>query len=77
MNNRKNLAGESGSFSPFTLVVTVVAICAMGAAVLLAPAAATPETSTMSAMSYTGPSGYFPNEFVNQAKEIEPQPATF
>ena len=77
MNNRKNLARESGSFSPFTFVAAVVAICALGVAVLLAPAVATPEASTMSAMSYAGPAGYFPNEYVNQAKEIEPQPATF
>lgn len=80
MIDSKNLAGESGSFNPFALAVAAIAICAvlaMGAAALLAPAAATPDTSTSSTTTYAGPTGYFPDQFVNQAKEIEPMPPTF
>jgi hypothetical protein len=56
-----------------TVLVTVIAICAvlaMGAA-----AALNHEGSTSGA--YAGPSGYFPDQFVNQAKEIEPMPQMY
>ncbi len=79
MINTKNLAGESGSFNPFALAVAAVAICAvlaMGAAALLTPAAATSSATTYSTAG-NGPTGYFPDQFVNQAKEIEPLPPTF
>jgi hypothetical protein len=78
MINSKNPAGKSGSFNPFTLAVAAIAICAalaIGAAAL-APAAATNSTATY-AVTGNGPTGYFPDQFVNQAKEIEPLPATF
>jgi len=76
MNDRKNPAGESGSFSPFAIAVTVVAIGVLtAAAALLAPAAATSGVSAPTA--YAGPSGYFPDQFVNQAKEIEPMPEMY
>jgi hypothetical protein len=78
MIKRKNLAGESGSFNPFALAVVVIsAVLVAGAAAVLTPAAATHDTSTKSTTTYTGSSGYFPNEFINQAKEIAPMPATF
>jgi acyl-CoA reductase-like NAD-dependent aldehyde dehydrogenase len=72
----KNLAGKSGY--PFAFAVTAIAICAalvMGAPAVLAPAAATSDVSTTA--NYAGPSGYFPDEYVNQAKEIEPMPEMY
>ena len=75
MINRKNLSGESAFFA-----VTAIAICAVlvaAAAALLAPAAATPRVSTPSAATYVGPVGYFPEQFVNQAKEVEPMPEMY
>jgi hypothetical protein len=75
MINSKNPAGDPGSFSPFTLVAAVIAICAVGAVALLAPAAATSQASSTAA--YAGPTGYFPDQFVNQAKQIEPMPDTY
>jgi hypothetical protein len=75
MMNRKNLSGESAFFA-----VTAIAICAVliaAAAGLLAPAAATSAVSTNSTAAYAGPSGYFPDQFVNQAKEVEPMPVMY
>jgi hypothetical protein len=75
MMNRKNLSGESAFFA-----VTAIAICAVlvaAAAGLLAPASATPAVSTNSTAAYAGPSGYFPDQFVNQAKEVEPMPVMY
>ena len=56
-----------------------IAICATGAVILLAPAAATSGSSTVSAApgAATPATGYFPSEYVNQAKEIEPMPEMF
>ena len=71
MINRKNLSGESAFFA-----VTAVAICAVlvaAAAALLAPAAATPG----SVAAYSGPVGYFPEQYVNQAKTVEPMPEMY
>jgi hypothetical protein len=59
---------ESGSFNLFTVTVAAIAIC--GAAVLLVPAHA---NSDASAPAYAGSAGYFPAEYVNQAREIEPE----
>jgi len=71
MMDRKITAGESGSF--IALAISVTAICVVtAAAALLAPAAATSGVSAAAADA--GPGGYFPNQFVNQAKEIEPMP---
>jgi hypothetical protein len=72
MINRKNLAGESGHSNPFAFAVTAIAICTAlwAGAILLAPAAAT-------TMAYDGSAGYFPEQFVNQAKEIEPMPEMY
>jgi hypothetical protein len=75
MIDSKNPAGESGSFDPVTLAVAAIAICATAAAVLLTPAEATSRVSVTTA--YAGPSGYFPDQFVNQAKEIEPMPEIY
>ena len=76
MINRKNLSGESAFFA-----VTAIAICAVlvaAAAALLAPASATPRVSTpVNATTYAGPAGYFPEQFVNQAKEVEPMPEMY
>lgn len=51
-----------------------IAICATGAVILLAPAEATNGNSTVSAApaAATAATGYFPNQYVNQAKELEP-----
>jgi len=76
MINRKDFFDESGSFSPWAIFVTAIAICAAtGAAFALAPTVATREVSAPTA--YAGPTGYFPDQFVNQATEIEPLPPTF
>jgi len=76
MINRKNLSGESAFFA-----VTAIAICAVLVAALaavLAPAAATSGVSTPTSVATSaGPSGYFPDQFVNQAKEIEPMPEIY
>jgi len=75
MMNRKNLSGESAFFA-----VTAIAICAVlvaAAAGLLAPAAATSGVSANSTATYAGRSGYFPDQFVNQAKEVEPMPVMY
>jgi hypothetical protein len=80
MDNRKNTAGESGPFNRFALVaVAVIAICATGAVILLAPAAATSGSSTVSAApaAATPPTGYFPDQYVNQAREAEPMPEIY
>jgi hypothetical protein len=75
MNDRKNLAGESGFFNLYTLAVALIAICAVGAAVMLAPAEATSDRST--AAAYAGPSGYLPDQLVNRAKDAEPMPEIY
>jgi hypothetical protein len=74
MSKRKNTTDESGSF-PFA--VAAIAICALvlGATDALAPAAATSGASSTTA--YDGSVGYFPAQFVNQAKEIEPMPEMY
>ncbi len=85
MDDRKTT--ESRPFSRFALVAAVaIAICATGAVILLAPAAATSGRSTVSAAPpaaalgsstasaapAAAPAGYLPNQYVNQAKEVEP-----
>jgi hypothetical protein len=77
MLNRKNPAGESGAFSPSAMVVTAIAICGLtlGAATLLAPAAAMPRVSAPSAVA--ADAGYLPALIANQAKEIEPMPEMY
>ena len=78
MDNRKNTG--SGPLNHFALVAVVaIAACATGAVILLAPATATSGSSTVSAApaAATPATGYFPNEYVNQAKEIEPMRETF
>ena len=80
MDNRKNTASTSGPFNRFTLVgVAVIAICATGAVILLAPAAATSGSSAVSAApaAATPLAGYFPDQYVNQAKEAEPMPEMY
>ena len=71
---------ESRPFSRFALVgVVALAICTTGAVILLAPAAATSGSSIVSAApaAATPPAGYFPNQYVNEAKEVEPMRETF
>jgi hypothetical protein len=75
MDNRKNLAGETGFFNLYTLAVALVAICAVGAAVMLAPAQATSDRPASSA--YAGPNGYLPDQVVNQAENVEPMPEIY
>ena len=41
------------------------------------PAAATSGVSANSTATYARPSGYFPDQFVNQAKEVEPMPVMY
>jgi hypothetical protein len=75
MINRKNLSGESAFFA-----VTAIAICAVLAAAvvgLLAPAAAAPGVSKDSTVVYAVTAGYFPEQFVNQAKEVQPMPEMY
>jgi hypothetical protein len=75
MDNRKNLAGETGFFNLYTLAVALIAICAVGVAVMLTPAEATSERP--GAAAYAGPSGYLPDQVVNQAKVVEPMPEIY
>ena len=82
MINRNNLAGESGY--PFAFAVIAIALCAVllviGAPGVLAPAEATSQISTSqisATTTYAGSTGYFPDQFVNQAKEIEPMPEMY
>jgi hypothetical protein len=75
MINRKNLSGETGFFAVTAIAIFAVLVAA--AAAVLAPALATSDQSTPSTAAYAGPTGYFPDQFVNQAKEIEPMPPTF
>ena len=80
MDNRKDTAGESGPFNRLKLAaIAALAICATGAAILLIPAEATSGRSTVSAASAaaTPPAGYFPDQYVNQAKEVEPMPEMY
>ena len=75
MINRKNLSGETEFFA-----ITAIAICAVlvaAAAGLLAPAAATSNELAHSTATYASPTGYFPDQFVNQAKEVEPMPEMY
>jgi hypothetical protein len=76
MINRKNLSGESAFFA-----ITAIAICAVlvaAAAALVAPATATSSVSTPnSAAAQAAPTGYFPDQFVNQAREVEPMPEMY
>jgi hypothetical protein len=55
------------------VAIALFAGMAMGAAVR-SPSVATPAVSTP---TYGGPSAYFPDQFVNQAKEIEPMPEMY
>jgi hypothetical protein len=71
MSHPKNLAGKSGAF--FMLAVAALAICTTVAAVLLMPAEATSNVSVTAANA--GPGSYFPDGFINQAKEVEPETA--
>lgn len=78
MIERKNPAGQSGFSKPF--VVTAIAACAvlvMGAAAALVPVPSAENREVSTTTSYAGPSGYFPDQFVNQAKEIEPMPEMY
>ena len=79
MDNRKDLADESGFFNLYTLAVALIAICATGAAILLMPAEATSGRSTVSTAPAAAapPAGYFPDQYVNQAKEVEPMPEMY
>jgi len=75
MIDSKNSAGEPGPFNLFTLAVAALAISATVAAIQLTPAEATSRVSATA--TYAGPSGYFPDEYVNQAKEIEAMPEMY
>jgi hypothetical protein len=75
MINRKNMSDESGFFA-----VTAIAICVVlvvGVVGLLTPAAASPGVSTNNSATYATPTGYFPDQFVSQAKEVEPMPEMY
>ena len=78
MIDRKSSARQSGYSKALT--VTVIAICAvlvMGAAAALVPVPSAENHEVSTTTSYAGPSGYFPDQFVNQAKEIEPMPEMY
>lgn len=55
------------------VAIALFAGMAMGAA-MRSPLGATPAASTP---SYGGPSAYFPDQFVNRAKDIEPTPEIY
>jgi acyl-CoA reductase-like NAD-dependent aldehyde dehydrogenase len=66
----KTFASQSGFSRPLT--ATVIGICAalaMGAAVALAPSAATPAATNMGA--FAGPTSYLPDEIAGQYKPVE------
>jgi len=65
----KHETKESGSFSLLTLAIIAVVIAA--AAVMLMPAHASHD-ATSGDSAFAGPAGYFPAEYVNQAKDVEP-----
>jgi hypothetical protein len=75
MINRKNLSGESAFFAVTAIAICTVLVAAVAA--LVAPAAATPGVSSNSTATYAAPTGYFPDQFVNQAKQIEPMPEMY
>jgi len=75
MINRKNLSGESAFFAVTAIAICAVLVAAAGA--LLAPAAATPGVSSSSTATYAVSAGYFPEQFVNQAEEVEPMPEMY
>jgi hypothetical protein len=75
MIKSQNVANESGYSNRFALAVAAIAVCtslALGAAAL-APASANNGSYTAAG---NGPTGYFPDQFVNQAREIEAMPDT-
>jgi hypothetical protein len=75
MINLKNMSDESGFFA-----VTAIAICVVlvvGIVGLLTPAAASPSVSTNNSATYATPTGYFSDQFVNRAKEVEPMPEMY
>ena len=65
MFKRKNVSGQAGIFEISTMAVVLGLVLAMMTGVSV-PAAQTGASS----------SGYFPDQFVNQAREIEPMPDT-
>ena len=77
MMNSQNPAGQSGYANSFAFYLVAIALCVglVTCAVLLAPADASSHVSA--AAAYAGPAGYFPDGFVNQAKEIEPMPEMY
>src|ERR1700694_388639 len=79
MINSQNPAGQSGFINTIAFYLAAVALCVglVAGAVLLAPAAATSGASTQNTAAYAGPTGFFPDQFVNQAKEIEPMPEIY
>jgi len=76
MIKSQNVGNESGYSNPFALAVAAIAVCSslvLGAAAL-APAAASNGSYTITG---NGSTGYFPDQFVNQAREIEAMPDTY
>jgi hypothetical protein len=61
----------------FLTAVAISAALVMGTVAGLTPEAATPSVSTQSVAAYDVSTAYFPAQYVNQATEIEPMPATF
>ena len=55
-----------------TALATAIAICAV-----LAMGAATALNHEATSDAYAGARSYFPEQFVNQAKEIEPMPQMY
>lgn len=70
MINSKNFRGSM-------MAVAAIAVCGLtlGAATLLAPAAATPRVSAPSAVA--DDAGYLPAQIANRATEIEPMPEMY
>ena len=76
MTKIKNVTRESGFSNPLVLAAAAIAICsslAMGA-VALKPATA---GSANYLAAGNGSTGYFPDQFINQAKSIEALPDTY
>jgi hypothetical protein len=78
MNDRKKSAAESSLSKALSFTaIAIAAVLAMGAAAALVPVPSAENQEASTTTTYAGPSGYFPDQFVNQAKEIEPMPQMY
>jgi len=71
------MSSQNSKSAASTFALAVAAIAISGVAVLLMPASAVSESFAASTDTYAGPAGYFPDGYVNQAREIEPMPVMY